>query len=97
MLAAVISQSVQVLVTGGGTYKVGDFWLVAVRVGSNEIDNWPMHDKEPLAVAVSGVQHHYAPLGIATWSDNAWDNQQLQACYCQFDKLASCPDENRDS
>ncbi|MBI3230621.1 MAG: hypothetical protein HYZ45_10695, partial [Burkholderiales bacterium] len=36
-----LEDGVQVQFNAGGYYQVGDYWLVAARVGSSEIDNWP--------------------------------------------------------
>ena len=92
-----LEDGVQIRFDAEGEYRCGDYWLIPARVGLDHIDNWPSDPitRQALAIRPHGIEHHYAPLGVAVWQDGEWDNQQLQSCYCQFDRLAYCPDQER--
>jgi len=42
-------------------YRPGDYWLVAARVATGDVE-WPQDADGPRAVPPHGVTHHYAPL-----------------------------------
>lgn len=92
-----LEDGVQIRFDADGEYRCGDYWLIPARVGLDQIDNWPCDPitKQALSISPHGIEHHYAPLGVAVWQDGQWDNEQLQSCYCQFDQLAYCPDQQR--
>ncbi|MFL6215073.1 MAG: DUF6519 domain-containing protein [Blastocatellia bacterium] len=47
-----------------GSYRAGDYWLIAARTTTRDVE-WPRDDKEePLALPPHGVRHYYAPLAL---------------------------------
>jgi hypothetical protein len=54
-------------------YRPGDYWLVPARTATGDVI-WPQigvgKDRRPAARRPSGVEHHYAPLAIASLSAN---------------------------
>ena len=54
-------------------YRSGDYWLVPARTATGNVI-WPQigvgKDRTPAARHPSGVEHHYAPLAIASLSAN---------------------------
>lgn len=86
-----LEDGVQVQFAADGAYRSGDYWLIPARVASGGIE-WPLTtdaDDDPIAKPLPphGVEHHYAPLGFVTWSDEAW---QIRSCRCDFEPLSSC-------
>jgi hypothetical protein len=65
------------LVRRGGSgwthrYRSGDYWLVPARTATGDV-LWPRgvdQARLPLAQPPHGVEHHFAPLGVATIDGN---------------------------
>ncbi|MEA2165498.1 MAG: hypothetical protein QOK37_3625 [Thermoanaerobaculia bacterium] len=50
--------------TPNAVYRAGDYWLIAARTATGDIE-WPLDGaNKPLPQRPHGVEHHYAPLGI---------------------------------
>lgn len=46
----------------------GDYWLIAARTDTGELE-WPVLKKNvPLSLSPQGVHHHYAPLALVTFN-----------------------------
>jgi len=48
-------------------YRTGDYWLIPARVAIGDVV-WPVRDGKREAIGPHGVQHHYAPLAIVSFS-----------------------------
>lgn len=49
---------------GQAEFRTGDYWLVAARVATGNIE-WPEGtDQQPLALPPAGIDHHLAPLAV---------------------------------
>lgn len=53
-----------------GTYRSGDYWLVAARSGVGI--EWPQSGGVPVAVAPHGIAHAYAKLAILDFDGSTW-------------------------
>ena len=51
------------------TYRTGDYWLIPARVATGDVE-WPGPSDNPQALLSHGVQHHYAPLALITFTNN---------------------------
>lgn len=58
-----LERGIQVFFSPGGTYNVGDYWLIPSRTFSNDIE-WPREANHPLALPPHGVNHHFCPLAL---------------------------------
>lgn len=59
-----LEQGVQVRFPTGGSYRIGDHWLVPARTGTSDVE-WPRDSAgRPLAVRPHGVRHWYARLAL---------------------------------
>ncbi|OKK03507.1 hypothetical protein AMK26_18645 [Streptomyces sp. CB03234] len=57
-----LEDGVEVYFEPGRTYRSGDFWTVAARTATGDVE-WPADAaRRPLLRAASGIQVHYAPL-----------------------------------
>lgn len=57
-----LEDGLQVWFAKDGVYRAGDYWLVAARTLSGDVE-WPQDDRgRPLLREPQGVRHHYAPL-----------------------------------
>ncbi|MEU2433213.1 DUF6519 domain-containing protein [Streptomyces sp. NPDC007861] len=57
-----LEDGVQVYFEPGRTYRPGDFWLVAARTATGDVE-WPTDAaRRPLLRSPGGIQVHYAPL-----------------------------------
>ncbi|ORT60658.1 DUF6519 domain-containing protein [Streptomyces sp. CB03238] len=57
-----LEDGVEVWFEPGRTYRSGDFWTVAARTATGDVE-WPTDAaRRPLLRAASGIQVHYAPL-----------------------------------
>ena len=71
----------------GNTFKSGDYWVFAARTatrpGLDELDEAPPY----------GIQHHYCPLALITWQQDAesgWDSETvIDDCRPQFPPLSN--------
>ena len=56
---------------GAHKYRTGDYWLIAARTETGDVE-WPRaSDGAPEALGPGGVRHHYAPLAVITLADRA--------------------------
>jgi hypothetical protein len=57
----------------GGTYHVGDYWLIPARTRTGDIE-WPNTGTPPAAVSLPprGIQHHYCTLALVRRSGGTW-------------------------
>src|SRR5215213_2508892 len=51
-------------------YKTGDYWQIPARTIKRDIE-WPKSGGEPQSKIRDGVNHHYAPLGLIMYVDEA--------------------------
>jgi len=84
-----LEDGVEIWFASGGTYAVGDYWLIPARVATGDVE-WPRDDsKAPLALPPRGVRHHYAPLGYVDGNGTPHANPGCRQC---FGRAASpCP------
>ena len=66
-----LERGIQVRFSAGGTYSVGDYWLIPSRTLLNDID-WPRDEHGPLAQPPRGNQHHYCPLALLRLHKHSW-------------------------
>jgi hypothetical protein len=50
-------------------YRTGDYWLIPARTATGDVE-WPRSMGKPTALPPRGVEHHYAPLAIASFKDD---------------------------
>lgn len=62
---------IQVNFTPGGTYAVGDYWLIPARTLAGGIE-WPTNDQGPLALPPRGQSHHHCPLALLHFHHHKW-------------------------
>jgi hypothetical protein len=71
-------------------YRAGDYWVVPARTATGDVV-WPRRrvgdELEPLPRPPRGVEHHYAPLAIATIDGNGRLTVQTPDCRQRFDPL----------
>jgi hypothetical protein len=60
-----LERGIQVSFTHGGSYEVGDYWLIPTRTLSDTIE-WPSGEHGPQARPPHGINHHYCPLALLT-------------------------------
>jgi hypothetical protein len=71
-----LEDGVQIQFAPDGEYRSGDYWLIPARVATQGID-WPLDASgHPALQDPEGIEHHYAPLGIA--ADN--DGLRIEPC-----------------
>ncbi|MFI6879957.1 DUF6519 domain-containing protein [Streptomyces sp. NPDC050400] len=59
-----LEDGVEVYFEKGGTYRTGDYWTVAARTATGDVD-WPVNAaRKPLLCHPAGIVHHYAPLAL---------------------------------
>lgn len=63
-------------------YRSGDYWLIPARTAIGDVI-WPQKHGKPYAMPPHGTQHHYAPLAIINFEDNAHRNKGN--CRLKFD------------
>lgn len=86
-----LEDGVQVRFAPGGEYRSGDYWLITARVGVDQIENWPLAGDEPVELPPHGIEHHYAPLGVAHLNSDAnFEDDLLQLCDCRIEPQARC-------
>jgi photosystem II stability/assembly factor-like uncharacterized protein len=54
-----------------GTFQDGDYWTIPARTRTGEVE-WPDDGGEPRWMPRQGVEHHYTPLGFATFGGGRW-------------------------
>ncbi|HTK09407.1 MAG TPA: DUF6519 domain-containing protein [Ktedonobacteraceae bacterium] len=62
---------IQVRFSSGGTYTVGDYWLIPARTLTDTIE-WPTDEHGPLALPPRGIDHHYCPLALLHFHEHKW-------------------------
>lgn len=104
-----LENGIEVYFEEGGTYRPGDYWLIPARAATGRIE-WPWElDKNgkvrrdnsgneiPVTRTPHGIEHHYAPLALLTWTRNGLTVDQ--DCRCSFQLMKTCPpppsDQNR--
>jgi len=76
-----LESGVQVEVDGG-TFAVGDYWLIAARTTTGKVE-WPRDSSlDPIFEARHGTVHHYCPLAVTTFTQGAFAS--LLDCRKQF-------------
>lgn len=87
-----LEHGIQIYFEPGRIYCPGDYWLIPARVATGKIE-WPLDmDGQPEMLPARGIEHHYAPLAILTWKDNAFQ-EPVEPCRCKIDRISICPDE----
>jgi Family of unknown function (DUF6519) len=81
-----LEDGVQIQFSAGGNYRTGDYWLIPARVATGKVE-WQGDDLNPQPLPPHGDEHHYAPLGFASWSNQEW---QIRSCRCDFEPRSSC-------
>jgi hypothetical protein len=77
-----LEDGVQIAFVAPGEYRSGDYWVVPARVATGAIE-WP----DGMALPPNGVDHHYAPLGLAWWDG---ENLEFGTCQCTFSPASLC-------
>ncbi|HEX6234827.1 MAG TPA: DUF6519 domain-containing protein [Jiangellaceae bacterium] len=71
-------------------YRTGDYWLIPARTATTDVV-WPRHEVAgrpvPAARPPRGVQHHYAPLALATRSGSGGLLTVTTDCRSAFEPL----------
>ena len=69
-----------------GTYRSGDYWYIAARTATRDIE-WPRDESsgEPLVQAPHGIQHHYCRLALLRFDGTTWT--RLSDCRQLFPPL----------
>jgi hypothetical protein len=85
-----LEDGVQVRFEPGGSYAVGDYWLVPARTATGDV-LWPTEPDDdgvarPQNRPPDGIEHHYAPLARLTM-DGQGGITNLEDCRCTFDTL----------
>jgi hypothetical protein len=80
-----LEDGVEIWFEGGGSYQVGDYWLIPARTATGDVE-WPDESDDdgkpcPVANEPDGPEHYYAPLLIATKEDAGWG---LDDCRCKI-------------
>jgi Family of unknown function (DUF6519) len=55
----------------GGSYNIGDYWLIPARTLTAEID-WPLESGNPISEPPRGILRHYCKLAIVQFDGTAW-------------------------
>jgi hypothetical protein len=64
-----LEDGVQIQFSHGGEYRTGDYWLIPARVATGNVE-WPQAGElNPQPLPPHGIEHHYALLGFASWSN----------------------------
>jgi len=72
-----LEDGVEVWFTPGGTYRPGDYWVVAARTIKGDVE-WPRDaDGTPLLAPPAGPRYYYAPLGWIQDKDTVVDLRQM--------------------
>ncbi len=50
-------------------HRTGDYWLIPARTATGDV-LWPQDEGKPKAVAPRGIEHYYAPLGLASFGQD---------------------------
>jgi hypothetical protein len=58
-----LEKGIQVYFAAGGTYEVGDYWLIPSRTLTDSVE-WPSDEHGPLALPPHGKNHHFSPLAL---------------------------------
>ncbi len=66
-----LENGIQVYFAAGGTYEVGDYWLIPSRTLTNTIE-WPSDEHGPLALPPHGKNHHFSPLALLHFHHDHW-------------------------
>jgi hypothetical protein len=79
-----LEDGIEIVFSPGGTYRTGDYWLIPARVATGTIE-WPTthvpgQADVPAAQPPLGIQHHYAPLGVASFSAGTKDGAKIDNC-----------------
>ncbi|MFF5077476.1 DUF6519 domain-containing protein [Actinoplanes sp. NPDC000266] len=73
-----LENGVQVWFEPGGVYRTGDYWLIAARTLTGDVE-WPRDDEgRPLLRPPAGVTFHYAPLA---WAHGDGDPEDLRLTF----------------
>lgn len=96
-----LENGIEVYFEEGGVYHPGDYWLIPARAATGRIE-WPWEmdkygrvrkdadgNEIPVARKPQGVEHHYAPLALLTWTRNRVEISQ--DCRCSFQLTKTCP------
>ncbi len=66
-----LERGIQVRFSSGGTYNVGDYWLIPSRSLLDALE-WPSDKQGPLAQPSHTTNHHSCPLAFLRFHQNAW-------------------------
>ncbi|NBE52389.1 DUF6519 domain-containing protein [Streptomyces boluensis] len=59
-----LEDGVEVYFEAGGRYRTGDYWTVAARTATGDVE-WPVNAaRKPLLARPAGIVRHYAPLAL---------------------------------
>lgn len=59
-----LEDGVEVYFEKGGVYRTGDYWTVAARTATGDVE-WPVNAaRKPLLIHPAGIVRHYAPLAL---------------------------------
>lgn len=61
-----LENGIEIQFTGQGAFRSGDYWLIAARTATRDVE-WPREaDGTPGTKLPDGIVHHYAPLAIVS-------------------------------
>jgi hypothetical protein len=81
-----LEDGVQICFKPGQTYRSGDYWTLAARTATGEVER--LVEAEP-----HGVKHHYCRLALVTWSvaEDETVAAEVQDCRKEFPPLTERP------
>jgi hypothetical protein len=90
-----LEDGIEILFSPGGSYRTGDYWLIPARVATGSIE-WPTTTDAsgasvPALEPPTGIEHHYAPLGTASFVKDGNANATTANCRTCFGPLVATP------
>lgn len=67
-------------------YRTGDYWLIPARTATGDVEWTKSASGELIPQSPHGIEHHYAPLGIAADKDSP-----PKHCRCTLQSITECP------
>jgi hypothetical protein len=86
-----LEDGVQIRFEPGGTYRVGDYWLIPARVVTGDVE-WPRTADDsghPIALprGARGERHYYAPLSLCSSASGTNGTASSSDCRCLIARL----------
>ncbi|HBL31061.1 MAG TPA: hypothetical protein DD490_29890 [Acidobacteria bacterium] len=71
----------------GATLRTGDYWTIPVRAAAGAL--WPQSAGAPAEKAPDGIEHHYAPLALLSFTAAGWRLSTGSSCRKTFEPSIS--------